>query len=105
MTSLLFVDSQVYHNTWSTPELRAVFDEVPRTRAWLEILAVLAETQAAFGLIPSEDAANVARTCRELDIDAAFLEEFRSGFEASNHSTLGLVAAVARSTTARPFRT
>lgn len=94
--SLLFVDSQVYGNAWSTPELRAVFDEVPRTRAWLEILAVLAETQAAFGLIPSAAAADVARTCREIEPDGAFLEEVRRGFEASNHSTVGLIAAVGR---------
>jgi adenylosuccinate lyase len=94
--SLLFVDSQVYANAWSTPELRALFDERPRTRAWLEILAVLAETQAAFDLIPASAAAAVARTCREIDPGPEFLEEVRQGFEASNHSTFGLIAAVAR---------
>ena len=94
--ALLFVDSQVYGNAWSTPELRAIFDEEPRTRAWLEILAVLAETQATFGLIPSTDAANVARACRGIEPDAEFLDEVRRGFEASNHSTFGLIAAIAR---------
>jgi len=96
MSSLLFVDSAVYGGAWSTPELRALFDEVPRTRAWLEILAVLAETQAAFGVIPAPCAAGVARTCRSIDVDAAFLDEVRRGFEASNHSTLGFINAIAR---------
>jgi adenylosuccinate lyase len=94
--SLLFIDSQVYGNAWSTPELRALFDEVPRTRAWLEILAVLAETQADFGLIPAGAAAGVAAACRSIEPDTAFLDEVRRGFEASNHSTFGLIAAIAR---------
>jgi adenylosuccinate lyase len=94
--ALLFVDSHIYGNAWSTPELRAIFDEVPRTRAWLEILAVLAETQAAFGLIPAGAGADVARTCRATEPDGAFLEEVRAGFEASNHSTFGLISALAR---------
>lgn len=96
MTSLLFVDSAIYHSAWSTPELRAIFDEIPRTRAWLEILAVLAETQAEFDLIPAADAACVARTCREIEIDAAFLDEVRRGYEATNHSTAGFISAIAR---------
>ena len=94
--SLLFLDSDVYGNAWSTPELRAIFDERPRTRAWLEILAVLAETQAAFGLIPAADAESVARTCREIEPEPEFLDEVRRGFEASKHSTFGLIAAIAR---------
>jgi adenylosuccinate lyase len=96
MSALLFIDSAVYGNAWSTPELRAIFDEGPRTRAWLEILAVLAETQGEFGLIPSAAAADVARTCRGIEPDAAFLDEVRRGYEASNHSTFGLIAAIAR---------
>jgi adenylosuccinate lyase len=93
---VMFIDSHVYGNSWCTPELRAIFEEAPRTRAWLEILAVLAETQATFGVIPAVAAADVARTCRSIEPDAAFLDEVRRGFEASNHSTLGLIAAIAR---------
>jgi adenylosuccinate lyase len=93
---VLFVDSQIYGNAWCTPELRAIFEERPRMLAWLEILAVLAETQAAFGVIPADAAADVARTCRAIDPDAEFLDEVRRGFEASNHSTFGLIAAIVR---------
>jgi adenylosuccinate lyase len=89
-------DSLIYLNSWGTPELRALFDDLPRTRSWLEILATLAETQAEFGLIPPEAAQSVATTCRTVELDAVFFEEVRLGFEATNHSTLGLIRALQR---------
>src|SRR2546428_1880509 len=90
------IDSLIYQSSWGTPELRLLFDDVPRTRSWLEILATLAETQADFGLIPQEAAQAVATTCRTVELDAAFFEEVRAGFEATNHSTLGLIRALQR---------
>ncbi len=90
------IDSLIYQNSWGTPELRALFDDAPRTRSWLEILAVLAETQAEFDLIPPDAAQAVATTCRTVELDAAFFEEVRAGFEATSHSTLGLIRALQR---------
>jgi adenylosuccinate lyase len=89
-------DSLIYRGSWGTDETRAIFDDEPRTRAWLEILACLAEAQAEVGLIPVEAAREVARTCRELPLDSVFFDEVRQGFEATNHSTLGLIQAVQR---------
>ena len=89
-------DSLIYRNSWGTPELRELFDDLPRTRTWLEILAVLAETQAEFGLIPTGAAQAVATTCRTVELDAAFFEEVRDGFETTNHSTFGLIRALQR---------
>jgi adenylosuccinate lyase len=89
-------DSLIYQNSWGTAELRAIFDDVPRTRAWLEILAELAQTQAEFGLIPADAARIVETTCRTTELDTAFFEEVRAGFEATNHSTLGLIQALQR---------
>lgn len=88
------IDSLIYQNSWGTPELRAIFDDVSRTRAWLEILAVLAETEAKFGLIPMDAASSVAATCRSVELNATFFEEVRAGFEATNHSSLGLIRAL-----------
>ena len=87
-------DSLIYRSSWGTDETRAIFDDVPRTRAWLEILAVLAESQAEVGLIPADDAQKVARACRETTLDAEFFEEVRKGFEETSHSTLGLIRAI-----------
>jgi len=89
-------DSLIYRGSWGTDETRAIFDDEPRTRAWLEILACLAEAQAEVGLIPADAAREVARACRELPLDAAFFDEVRQGYEATNHSTLGLIQAVQR---------
>jgi adenylosuccinate lyase len=76
-------DSLIYQNSWGT-------------RSWLEILAVLAETQAEFDVIPRGAAQLVAATCRTIELDEAFFEEVRLDFEATNHSTLGLIRAVQR---------
>jgi adenylosuccinate lyase len=88
--------SRVYGGAWSTPALRQIFDDVPRTRRWLEILAVLAEVQGEFGLIPAESARQVAATCRTVELDDAFFAEYRAGYEASGHSTAGLIEAMRR---------
>ncbi len=87
-------DSLIYGGSWGTAETRALFDDEPRTRCWLRILAALAESQAEVELIPKEAAADVARTCREIPLDDAFFAEVREGFEATNHTTLGLIQTV-----------
>lgn len=86
--------SQVYGSAWATPELRALFDDVPRTRRWLHILAVLAEVQGEFSLIPPESARALAAACREVTLDDAFFAEFRAGYQATGHSTAGLIEAI-----------
>ncbi|MFQ5922786.1 MAG: adenylosuccinate lyase family protein, partial [Anaerolineales bacterium] len=89
-------DSLIYRNSWGTEETRAIFDDVPRTQAWLRILAALAEAQAEVGLVPSEKAKLVAETCRSVPMDGDFFDEVRRGFEETNHSTLGLIRAIQR---------
>jgi adenylosuccinate lyase len=71
-----------------------LFEEDRRTRAWLEIMAVLAEVQAEFELIPSSAATAIATCCRAIDVSAGFLDEVRQGREASGHSMQGLIRAV-----------
>jgi adenylosuccinate lyase len=88
--------SAVYGSAWSTPELWELFADEPRTRRWLDILAVLAETQAEFGLIPAEAARDIAAVCKSLPLDVEFFAEWREGYRATSHSTAGLIAAVKR---------
>jgi adenylosuccinate lyase len=89
-----FMDSRIYGGAWGTPELRAIFEEEARVTRWLEILAVLAEAEGEFGLVPADMAARVAADCRGIKPDSVFIEEVRQGFEASGHSTQGLILAV-----------
>ena len=103
-------DSVVYGHLWATEETRALFDDEGRTRAWLDIIAALAEEQAELGLIPAAAARQLAACRAAVDLDAVG-EETR----ATGHSTLGLIrvlreqlragGAPSGSTTARPSRT
>ena len=78
-------------------EMRALFADVPRTRRWLDLLALLAEVQAEHGLIPAEAAQDIRATCRSIEVDADFLAA-NAGKATKQPPTrhLGLIAAVAR---------
>lgn len=89
-------DSAIFRNSWGTPELRALFDDAALTSGWIEVMAVLAETQAEFGLIPAHAASQLADACRHVDLDEAFFAEVREDFERTNHSLLGLIRALQR---------
>lgn len=88
--------SKIYSVAWATEQMQALFDDAPRTRHWIELLVVLAELQAEHGLIPQEAAQDIKTSCASLDVDDAFLAECRAGYEATAHSTAGLIAAVGR---------
>lgn len=82
------VDSVLYRHLWSTPEVRAWFDDKGRVGRWLEILAVLAETQAELGLIPEAAARQIRAHAR---VELLDLERVGEETRASGHSTLGLI--------------
>ncbi|HXW72144.1 MAG TPA: adenylosuccinate lyase family protein [Methylocella sp.] len=86
--------SAVYGGAWATPNMRALFADRPRTKRWLELLALLAEIQADHGVIPKEAAQDIKATCRSIEIEAGFLAECREGYETTGHSIAGLIAAV-----------
>jgi len=88
--------SAIYGGAWATPEMRALFADVPRTKRWLELLALLAEVEAEHGIIPKDAAQDIRASCNSIEIDASFLAECCEGYETSGHSTAGLVTAVAR---------
>ncbi|HWP01633.1 MAG TPA: adenylosuccinate lyase family protein [Methylococcus sp.] len=89
-------DSAIYRNSWSTPELRALFDDAALTAGWIEVMVVLAETEAEFGLIPEAAARQLAQACWNIKLDEAFFTEVREDFERTNHSLLGLIRALQR---------
>ncbi len=86
--SIHLADSVVYGHLWATDEARSVLGEEARFRAWLDILATLAEAQAEVGLVP-EQAARLIRThASEAELD---LERIAVETRACGHSTLGLI--------------
>ena len=94
MSAASMIDSVVFGSLWSQRGIKALFDEIPRTRAWLEIIAVLAEVEAEFELIPGSAATAIAACCRTLVVDGPFLDELKRGREESGHSTQGLIRAI-----------
>jgi isoquinoline 1-oxidoreductase beta subunit len=94
MSAASMIDSVVFGSLWSQRGIKALFDEIPRTRAWLEIIAVLAEVQAEHALVPASAATAIAACCRTVKVDAAFLAEVGRGREESGHSTQGLIRAI-----------
>ncbi|WP_428423430.1 class-II fumarase/aspartase family protein [Methylibium sp.] len=94
MAASTMIDSVVFGGLWSHRAIKALFEEDRRTCAWLEIIAVLAEVQVEFEVIPSTAGKAIATCCRTIDVSAEFLDEVRQGREASGHSMQGLIRAV-----------
>lgn len=87
-------DSTIYGSSWADPELRPLFAEQNRIKGWLEVMVVLAEIQAKFGLIPEQAATEIKCAYENIEIDEAFLKEVCEGFVKTNHSLMGLINAV-----------
>jgi adenylosuccinate lyase len=87
------IDSQIYGPAWGTEEMRAIFEDVPRTQAWLEIIAALALAQAELGIIPESAAVEIAS---KADVKLLDLENIRRGYQQTSHSTLGLIRELQR---------
>jgi adenylosuccinate lyase len=87
-------DSTIYGPSWVGLELRPLFTEQNRVRGWIEVMSVLAEIQAEYGLIPEQAAAEIKIAYENLEIDEAFLKEAAEGFAKTNHSLMGLINAV-----------
>jgi len=94
LDSIHFSDSTIYGSSWASPELRPLFAEQNRVKGWLEVMTLLAELQAAFGLIPEQAAGEIKAAYENLEIDEAFLKEAGENFVKTNHSLMGLINAV-----------
>lgn len=86
--SIHMIDSQIYGGAWSSDEMRAIFDDEPRTQGWLDVIAALAEAQAEVGIIPVEVAPEIRRVCR---VELLSMDALRRGYQETGHSTLGLI--------------
>lgn len=85
------MDSELFRDSWSTPELRELFDDNARLQRWLDVLAALAQEQAALGLIPSTAAEEVARKAK---VELLDIEAIRRGIQETSHSLLSTIRAL-----------
>ena len=73
------IDSQIYGGAWSSDEMRGIFDDIPRTQGWLNVIATLAEAQAEVGLIPAEFVPEIRRVCQ---VELLSMDALRQGYQA-----------------------
>jgi 3-carboxy-cis,cis-muconate cycloisomerase len=69
------LDSNIFKDIFTTPEMRNVFSDEQRTAFYLEIEAALARVQGRLGIIPAEAAREIESKCRIENIDFARLKQ------------------------------
>ena len=92
MSSVHPIDSRIFGSAWGRAELRSLFSDEGLMRGWADVLAALAEEEAALGIIPADAAVEIARVMRGETVD---LDEVGRGFAATGHSLLGFIRAQA----------
>lgn len=83
-------ESSAYRHGWSTLEAEAILSDEARLASWVRILSVLAQEQAALGLVPESAASDIAA----IDPSALDVEAIAAGSRETSHSTLGLIRAL-----------
>src|SRR5919201_1203615 len=69
------LDSSIFCDIFTTPEMRRIFSDETRTGYCLAIEAALARAQAHLGIIPEKAAREIVRQCRIENIDFARLKK------------------------------
>jgi 3-carboxy-cis,cis-muconate cycloisomerase len=88
-----FIDYQLFGDQFSTPEIRAVFDERKMLQLWLDVEAALAAAQADLHLIPPGDAEAIARAARVENLD---LSAIKRDLAVTAHPIVPVVRELAR---------
>ncbi len=85
------IDFEINQDVFSTPEMRAIFDEKAVMQRWLDFEAALAGAQAELGIIPRDAAEIIAEKCR---VDALDMDAVREGYTRSRNSVIPVLGAL-----------
>ncbi len=85
------LDSMIFRDIFTTPEMRKVFSDEQRTAYYLEIEAALARVQGRLGIIPAEAAREIEAKCKVENIDFARL---KATTERIGYPILGVVQQI-----------
>ena len=85
------LDSTIFRDIFSTPEMRQVFSDENRTACYLDIEAALARVQGRLGMIPAEAAREIDSKCKVENIDFAKL---KATTERIGYPILGVVQQI-----------
>ena len=86
MTTVL--DSQIFHNIFSTEECASIWSDKTRTLYYLQFEAALAKAQAQLGIIPDRAANEIVRHCHWEKMD---VEQLRKQTELIGYPVLPMV--------------
>lgn len=82
------LDSCLYRNSFSTPQMREIFDDKMIIQNILDFEAALAETQGEMGIIPKEAAEEIKKKARVENLDIARIE---AGVNRVGHSLVPIL--------------
>src|SRR5215468_8004178 len=85
------LDSIIFRDIFSTPEMRLVFSDEYRTACYLAIEAALARVQGGLGIIPEEAAREIEAKCKVENID---LVKLKQTTERIGYPILGVVQQI-----------
>ena len=85
------LDSLIFRDIFSTPEMRQVFSDEARTGYYLEIEAALARAQGKLGIIPEDAMHEIVSKCRIENID---LNRLKQQTERIGYPILGVVQQI-----------
>ena len=86
------VDSALFRDQFSTPEMRAIFADERTVQSWLDVEAALASVQARLGMIPGEAAHAIGEVAKVGDFD---LRTLKREMDRTAHPIVPLVRAIA----------
>ena len=84
------IDSEMFKDQYSTPEMRAVFSETAQTQSWLDCWVELAKAEAKHDVIPAEAAREIAQKAHAENID---MDAVRAGFKKTSHPLMPQIRA------------
>src|SRR3954467_3898917 len=85
------LDSMIFRDIFTTPDMRRVFSDEQRTANYLEIEAALARVQGRIGIIPADAAREIESKCKVENIDFAKLKK---ATERIGYPILGVVQQI-----------
>jgi len=89
MTSV--IDSSIFGNVFSSPEIKAIWSDRQRTDYYLQFEIGLAKAQAKLGIIPQKAADEIVKHCKIENID---FDELRRKTELIGYPVLPMVQQV-----------
>jgi 3-carboxy-cis,cis-muconate cycloisomerase len=82
------IDSHMFGNVFSTPELAAIWSDKQRTAYFLQFEAGLAKAQAKLGIVPQKAADEIVKHCNVEEMD---FEQLRKQTELIGYPVLPMV--------------